>query len=214
MNNIKNILFDLDGTIINPKKGIFNSIKYSLSQLKLPVPSDKELEKFIGPPLIDSYAKYFNLSSEEAIKAVNFYRDFYSDKGVHQNLLYNSIKETLNYLSNKNYRLFVATSKPTVFAKAIITHYNLSSLFTDIVGANLDNTRKDKTDIIDFTLESNNLNASESVMIGDTIYDIIGAKNNNLISIGVTYGFGSKLELEREKANYIIDDVKELANYF
>jgi phosphoglycolate phosphatase len=212
MDNIKNILFDLDGTIINPKEGILNSIKYSLNHLKLSIPSDKELEKFIGPPLIDSYSKNFNLSPEQATKAVNLYRDFYADKGVHQSVLYNNIEEILNYLSNKNYRLFVATSKPTVFAKVIITHYNLSSLFTDIVGANLDNTRKDKSEIINFTIQSNNLNANESVMIGDTIYDIIGAKNNNLISIGVTYGFGSKLELE--KANYIINDIQELTNYF
>jgi phosphoglycolate phosphatase len=214
MDNIKNILFDLDGTIINPKEGILNSIKYSLNHLKLSIPSDKELEKFIGPPLIDSYSKNFNLSPEQATKAVNLYRDFYADKGVHQSVLYNNIEEILNYLSNKNYRLFVATSKPTVFAKAIITHYNLNSLFIDVVGANLDNTRKDKTDIIDFTLKSHNLKSNESVMIGDTIYDIIGAKNNNLISIGVTYGFGSRLELERERANYIINDIQELANYF
>ena len=213
MNNVKNILFDLDGTIINPKEGIFNSIKHSLVQLNLPIPSDKEMEKFIGPPLIDSYSKYFNLPQEEAIKAVNFYRDFYIKKGIHQNLLYNHVKEVLQYLSRKNYQLLIATSKPTPFAIEIINHYKLDSFFIDIIGAKLDNTRKDKTEIISFALKANNLDSNKSIMIGDTIYDIIGAKDNNLTSVGVTYGYGSKKELESINPDYIINDIKELITY-
>ncbi len=210
MRSIKNILFDLDGTIIEPEEGIINSVLYALNKLGIEEKSTAELKGFIGPPLIDSFTDRYSLTKTEANKAVNHYREFFSEKGIYQNTLYNGITDLLQELSDKGFRLFLATSKPTVFAKRIIAHFQLDHFFEDIVGSNLDNTRKDKTEIIEYLINLHDLRRSETIMIGDRKFDIIGAKNNSILSIGVTYGHGSNKELQDSNADLIVSSCLEL----
>lgn len=212
MKAIKNILFDLDGTIIEPQEGIINSILYSLHAMGIEEPNEEELKSFIGPPLIDSFVTRYSLTIEEASKAVDLYRVYFSFEGLYQSTLYTGIVELLTTLYQKGFKLFIATSKPTVFAHRILLHFNISDLFEGIIGSNLDNTRKDKSDVIAFAIEQFHLNRDETIMVGDRIYDIIGARNNSLVSIGVTYGHGGIKELQDAGANHIVETVRTLSS--
>ena len=207
---IKNILFDLDGTIIEPQEGIINSVSFALNKMGIQEKDVDLLKKFIGPPLIDSFKRYYNLDNPKANEAIKYYREYFLLKGINENSLYVNIDTLLNSLYLKNKNLFIATSKPTVFAKQIIKNYKLDNLFQQIIGSNLDNTRKNKDEIINFVLSKNQLSKSESIMIGDRSYDIIGANKNGIKSIGVTYGHGNEKELKDARANYIVNTVEEL----
>lgn len=206
---IKNILFDLDGTIIEPSKGIINSVLYAFNKLEVGVPDKASLKKFIGPPLIDSFKEY-GLDDNTANVAVDYYRVYFSEKGINENTLYKNIAKLLNDLHQKNLNLFIATSKPTVFAEQIIKSYKLENLFKQIVGSNLDNTRRKKEEIIAYVVSENQLLKDETIMIGDRHFDIIGAHKNDIKAIGVAYGHGSIEELKSAKADYILDTVEQL----
>ena len=211
---IKNILFDLDGTLTDPKQGIVNSILYALEKLGIHESCIEELDKFIGPPLRDSFVERYNLTNELADKAMLFYREYFSVKGIYENKIYPGVKELLESLSSHRYNLIVATSKPTVFAVEVLKHFKIDGFFNEIVGSNLDNTRTDKTEIISHILTSYGLLAGNSAMIGDRQFDIIGAKNNSLKSIGVTYGYGSSQELLLCQPDFIVDNCKEIEALF
>ena len=207
---IKNILFDLDGTIIEPEEGIVNSVSYALNKIGIKENTIGTLKKFIGPPLIDSFQAYYNLDIQKANKAVNYYREYFSKKGIKENSLYEGIDILLKELHLKKIKLFIATSKPTIFAKRILKDYKIDNLFQQIVGSNLDNTRKDKSEIINYVINENQLSINETVMIGDRCFDIIGANKNGIKSVGVTYGHGNEKELKDAKADYIVNTIKEL----
>lgn len=210
MNDIRNILFDLDGTIIEPEEGIVNSVLYALNKLGIDEKNKVKLRSFIGPPLIDSFAERYELTTTEASQAVNFYREFFVAKGIYQNTLYDNMHNLLQALANEGFCLFVATSKPTVFAKKIIDHYQLDHFFKDVVGSNLDNTRKNKAEIIEFILNKFELNSNETLMVGDTKFDIIGGKHNSIKTVGVSYGHGPMEDLEESGADYIVNSCLEL----
>jgi phosphoglycolate phosphatase len=220
MKNIRNILFDLDGTLIESSEGIINSILYSLDKMRVTEERPGELKDFIGPPLIQSYIHRYQLDHDTANLAVSYYREYFSAKGIYENNLYPGIRELLNLLVGNRFNLFVATSKPTVYADIIIKHHKLDHLFQGVVGSNLDHTRLEKTEIIGFLLEEFNLAGSfsgetnlrgpQAIMIGDRIHDIIGAKNNNLKSVFVTYGHGSKDKLVNVKPDWIVDSTEGL----
>jgi phosphoglycolate phosphatase len=203
---IKNILFDLDGTIIEPQEGILNAVIYALNKMDIDEPDKPGLTSFIGPPLIDSFKSRYGLNQEKADEAVAFFRAFFSVKGVLQNTLYDGIAELLQELQNTAVRVFVATSKPTIFADQILKHYNLHNCFEAVIGSNLDNTRKDKTEIIKFILDTHTLDPTETVMIGDTKFDLIGANNNAVPAIAVTYGHGILSELQALNPTHIVAD--------
>ena len=207
---IKNILFDLDGTIIEPEEGIVNSILYALNKLEIEVSNVNNLKKIIGPPLIDSLKEYFGLENEIANKAIEYYREYFAVKGINENALYEHIDVLLKDLDQKNINLFIATSKPTIFARRIIEAYQLEKYFQQITGSNLDNTRRNKGEIIEYVLTENQLAKNETLMIGDRCFDIIGANKNGIQSIGVTYGHGNEEELKAAKADYIVDTVEQL----
>lgn len=207
---IKNILFDLDGTIIEPKEGIINSILYALDKMQIKEPNIGNLNKFIGPPLIDSFKEYYGLDNQMANKAVEYFRGYFSKKGIKENSLYENVDFLLNDMHRKKINLFIATSKPTVFAKQIVKAYKLDNVFQQIIGSNLDNTRANKDEIIHYALNENQLIKSETIMIGDRNFDIIGANKNGIESIGVTYGHGTEKELKDSGADYIIHTVREL----
>ena len=207
----KNVLFDLDGTLTNPVLGITNGFIYALEKYNIKVLEVEKLYSFIGPPLFDSF-KTFNFTDEEANQAVMYYREYYKDKGLLENELYDNIHIMLQSLKDRGYLLVVATSKPTVFSVEILKHFGLDKYFTFVSGASLDGKLSKKGDIIKVALDNLNLKPSETIMVGDRKHDIFGAKEHNLDSIGVLYGFGNEEELVDAGATYIIKEVLDILN--
>ncbi len=207
------ILFDLDGTLTDPGLGITNSVIHALKRFDITPPANEELYCFIGPPLLDSFQKYYSLTKEESIKAVEYYREYYVPTGMFENKVYEGIDEMLRKLKNQGKKLYVATSKPEVFAVKILEHYALSEYFTFIGGSTLDETRTNKADVITYVLETAGITEKEKViMVGDRHHDIGGAEKNGLESIGVLFGYGDKDELTSAGATYIATDVENLKN--
>ena len=207
----KYILFDLDGTVTDPMIGITKSVQYALRKFNIEVENLNDLCKFIGPPLKDSFMNFYGFNEEDALKAITFYREYFSVTGLYENVVYENFEDILIALKEQNKSLIIATSKPTVFAEKILEHFNLKKYFDFIAGSNLDNTRTKKADVISYALEQQGLTeTSEMIMIGDREHDIIGAKTLGIESIGVLHGYGSYEELSNSGANYIVKDVKEL----
>lgn len=213
MNNIKHILFDLDGTLTDSKEGITKSVQHALIRLKITPPSSDDLEWTIGPPLTDAFARLLNTKNQTVIQqAVSIYRERYEKFCAIENKPYEGIHQTLNTLKDLGYQIFLATSKPHVYAGKILEHFNLRNYFTEIHGSELDGTRDYKTELIHYILNRHQLQQSETIMIGDRFYDIEGAKNNALKSIGVTYGYGSLDELKTSNPDALCHHHQEIIN--
>jgi phosphoglycolate phosphatase len=208
--NYSTILFDLDGTLTDPKMGITKSVQYALAKYNILEEDLDKLEPFIGPPLVNSFMDIYSFSESEAMIAVGYYREYFSTNGMYENKLYEGIVELLEELVSQDRVLMVATSKPTVFAEKILNYFNISKYFDFVCGSNLDGTMTDKTEIIKYIIDEKNLEKSRTIMIGDRKHDIIGAHNNEIASIGVGYGYGSAKEMEDIKPIYYIKVVKEL----
>ncbi|PKM56535.1 MAG: phosphoglycolate phosphatase [Firmicutes bacterium HGW-Firmicutes-3] len=208
----KYILFDLDGTLTNPKTGITKSVAYALKKTKNIDANLDDLTIFIGPPLKESFMDFYDFTEEEAKQAIIYYREYFVDQGIYENEVYEGIKELLEDLQKANaFVLAVATSKPTKFAELIIKYFGLEGYFTSIVGSNLDGTRTKKSEVIEEVLSRLSIkDKHEVVMIGDRQHDIIGAKEMNIDSIGVEYGYGTYDELKSAGANYIVDSIQGL----
>lgn len=205
------LLFDLDGTLTNPKEGITKSLQYALHHVGIEVEDLDSLEKHIGPPLIDGLRDIQGLKEEEIKEAARWYREYFKEKGIFLNVKYEGIDDLLDTLVKAGRTLILATSKPEEFARKIMEHFNLDHYFKDICGAAMDDTRRKKGDIIAYALKKNGINDKEQVvMIGDRLHDIIGARENGISSIGVLYGFGSKEELTEAGAGSLAKDLKEL----
>lgn len=206
------ILFDLDGTLTDSGEGITNSVAYSLEKYDIHVAQRTELYKFIGPPLLESYEKYYGFTEAEAKQAVVYYREYYREKGIFESVVYDGIEQLLKSLKNAGNRLLVATSKPEVFARQILEHFGLIQYFTYVAGSELDGTRSKKDEVIAYALQEGGIrDKDKTIMVGDRKHDIAGAKKNGLDSVGVLFGYGSRSELEREGASYIAENMKELA---
>lgn len=207
------ILFDLDGTLTDPGEGITNSVAYALDKYGITVEDKSSLNTFIGPPLHESFQKYFNFSILQSYDAVTKYREYYHDLGIFENRLYDGIIPLLSELKEKGKTVIMATSKPTVFAKRIAEHYGFEKYFDIIVGSELDGTRVKKSEVIAEALKMANDPKKECcVMIGDRLHDIEGAKENSLPSVGVLYGYGSREELTAAGADIIVSSVEELTD--
>lgn len=204
---MKDILFDLDGTLTNPAVGITSSVIYALKHFGIEE-KNENLLKFIGPPLVDSFMKFYGFSLEDANLAVAKYREYFSVTGLYENEVYLDIETLLETLVQEGYRLSIATSKPEEFAKIIINHFGLSKYFHGIYGATMDSSRSKKGDVITYAL--NNLGTNKALMIGDRFHDIEGAHQNNLKAIGVLYGFGDRDEMEKYQADYIVERPLEI----
>lgn len=203
MKNAQNILFDLDGTISDPKEGITKCIAFALEKLGRRAPPVEELAAFIGPPLRQTFKTLMDDPAPEIIEqAMVFYRQRYSveGRGLVENILYPSIPETLAALKERDKRLFVATSKATHIAEDIISHFGLSPYFSKIYGAEIDGTRGDKGELIAYILAQEHIAPQEAIMIGDRKHDIIGARKNNVPGIGALWGYGSAEELREAGA--------------
>jgi phosphoglycolate phosphatase len=211
MKNYTYIIFDLDGTLTDPMIGITNSIIYALEKYGIPTPDRSELLKFIGPPLIDSFQEYYNLSREEAKTAVEYYREYYREKGMFENSVIPEIEDLLRSLKENGKTLMVATAKVEQFANTVLEHFGIAGYFTCVAGSNLDNTLTQKDEIILSVLERCGItDMKHTVMIGDRMHDIIGAKKAGIDSIGVLFGYGTKEELENAGANVIAESVSDL----
>jgi phosphoglycolate phosphatase len=206
------IFFDLDGTLTDPKPGITGSIQYALKKLDLPVPSQDELTWCIGPPLRASFVKLLG-SEHSADAAVSFYRERFSDVGLYENGVYDGIEDVLAALARPGRRLFVATSKPHVFAERIIDHFGLRRHFERVFGSELDGTRVDKSHLLEYALQQTAVDPSRAIMIGDRSHDIVGAKNNGMGAIGVLYGYGSKEELTTAGALHVCAQPRGILDY-
>ncbi len=210
--SIKNILFDLDGTLIDSQEGITGSIQFALQTLGVTPPSSEELRWCIGPPLRDSFPKLLNTIDLNKIEqALALYRSRYFEIGLYNNKIYDGVESMLKKLKTAQYRLFVATSKMEVFMTEILDFLKLSDYFDAMYGATIDGARKSKTEILEYLLAEQKLELTQTVMVGDREYDIKAAQENNIRSIGVTYGYGTLKELKEANPNSICKTPLEIA---
>lgn len=208
------ILFDLDGTLTDPKEGITKSVQYALRAFGIEVTNLDDLCCFIGPPLKDSFMEYYHLSERDAAHAIDVYREYFSEQGLFENKAYEGIGEALEELKRKGRDLYVASSKPEVFVRKILKHFELDSWFTFMGGADLAETRVKKADVIRYVMEENGItDRAGVVMIGDRKHDILGAKECGLSSVGVLYGYGSRQELTQAGADCLVETVADLRNF-
>lgn len=209
-----NLLFDLDGTLTDPKLGITKSVQYALDKMNIAVASLEELNKFIGPPLRVSFKDFYQLDEAQIEAAVDYYREYFSVTGLFENAVFPGVREMLDRLSSDpQMRLFIATSKPEVYAKQILEHYELSSYFEYICGSELDGARSAKAEIIGYLMENYNLDPDQTVMIGDRKHDIIGAHHQHIASIAVGFGYGCEEELTAEQPTHYVKSVEELSDF-
>lgn len=212
---IKNILIDLDGTLTDPKVGITTSARYGLEKVDHPISDEINIDWIIGPPLKASLAKLLNIETDHILaeQALMAYRERFAVKGLYENHVFEGVAETLAELKRRGYRLFVATAKPTVYAKQILEHFDLTQYFTEIYGSELNGDRTNKGELIQYILEQQYLKAEGCIMVGDREYDILGARRNGIKSIAVTYGYSSADELQRAQPEYKIENFDDLLDY-
>ena len=189
------ILFDLDGTLTDPGLGITNSVIHALGRLGIEAPPREELYDFVGPPLLDSFGKYFHMTPDEARHAMGLYREYFAEYGLFENEVYEGIPEMLSHLKNEGKSLMLATSKPEAFARRILDHFSLSSYFDFIGGSDMEQVRGTKAAVIAYVLQSTRTDPADCIMIGDRSHDVAGAKANEIDTIGVLWGYGSEKEL-------------------
>ena len=202
--NYKYYLFDLDGTLTDSGIGITNSVMYALEKFDIHVSDRKELYPFIGPPLADSFQKYFGFNEEQALQAVDYYREYFRAGGIFENAVYEGIPELLGELKNRKATVALATSKPYEFTIQILDHFNLHQYFDVVGAATMDGHISRKADVIAHLLDELGVKDTSSVlMIGDRDQDVEGAKANGLHSAGVLWGYGSMDELMNAGADYI-----------
>lgn len=207
------ILFDLDGTLTDPKPGITRAVRYALERLGVSVEDPETLTPFIGPPLHHSFARFYGFDDERIREAIRLYREYFEATGLYENAIYPGIPPLLARLHAAERRLVVATSKPTIYAQRIVDHFGLGEYFARVVGSELDMTRSDKAEVIAEALGSFPEVARDGVvMVGDREHDILGARAHHLDAIGVMYGYGSRAELEAAGAAAIAGTVADLAD--
>ncbi len=213
MSPMKTLFFDLDGTLTDPKLGITRCVQYALERLDHEVPHADDLDWCIGPPLLDSF---ITLVGDDALaeQAIQIFRERFADIGLFENDLYPEIPNVLGQLTKTGTQLFVATSKPAVYAERIIKHFSLNSYFNHVFGSELDGTHANKTELLAYALKETRVSPDQAAMIGDRKHDIIGAQNNGLQAIGVLYGYGTEEELRQAGADHICVTPSDLLNAF
>jgi phosphoglycolate phosphatase len=190
----KYILLDLDGTLTDTEEGVVNAFLYSLSKIGVTVEDRSTMRWIIGPPIIESYKRMLSCSEEEAKKLLDGYREYYNDRGIWENRLYDGIEEMLLKLHESGKILFTATSKPDVFAQRILDKHGVSKYFKHIYGSKLDGSISTKEDVLNSIIDGEGIDISECVLVGDTKYDIIGARELGMDVIGIRWGFGTEEE--------------------
>ena len=204
------ILFDLDGTVTNPQEGITNSVKYALEYFGIHIEDNSTLNKYIGPPLRQSFMEYAGLSEEQSHIGMMKYREYFGPKGIYENKVYEGIPELFEKLKSEGKKMILATSKPWIYAEIILEKFDLKKYFDFVAGSEMNGVRTNKADVIKYAIDKYNIPINNAVMIGDREHDIIGARKNGLMTIGVLYGFGNKGELKSAGADYIAESVENL----
>lgn len=200
---LSHVLLDLDGTLTDPKQGITRCIEYALLQMGVGH-QQASLDWCIGPPLIESFEILLNTTDKPALEqALAYYRERFSDVGLYENAIYPEVAIGLHRLLQKDFKLYLATSKPQVYAQRILAHFDVADYFSGVYGSELSGERTHKTDLIAYLLEQENMQAESAMMVGDRKHDIIGARNNGIRTIAVTYGYGSSEELLQEQPAYL-----------
>ncbi|MCL1865185.1 MAG: HAD-IA family hydrolase [Spirochaetes bacterium] len=213
MKSYNHIIFDLDGTISDPGLGITNSIMYALKKFGMESERDN-LYKFIGPPLRETFRNHFGFSRENAELAVKYYREYFSKKGIYENVLYPDMKELLQKLHSAGKRLYIATSKPLEYTLIILEHFEIRSNFTFISGSNMDGSMSEKSELIGRIAPIIGIEFfDKTIMVGDRVYDIEGAKHHKIDSAAVLYGYGDFLELKEAEPVYLIKSIEELSSF-
>lgn len=210
MKNYEIILFDLDGTLVDTGPGIFDSLEYAMDKMGISIMSRSELKKFVGPPLIESFQLFCGLNQEQAELGVQYYREYYSEKGLYEVIYYPGMNELLEKLNSEGKLLAVATSKPEHFAAKLLEKTDMAKYFSHICGS-LNSSRTTKAEVIEYALKTCNVSKLRSaVIVGDRKYDVIGAKKTGIDSIGVLFGYGSQEELEEAGATWIAETVEDI----
>ena len=205
------LLFDLDGTLTDSTEGIIRCLEYALERMGYEVPEDTN--KFLGPPLYRSFADFCGMNEEQVNEAVRIFRERYSDVGLFENRVYDGIPEMLQRLRDGGKRIMVATSKPEVYAVRIFDRFGLSQFFEIVGGANINGTRNDKDEVIEYVLDKAGISDRSSVlMIGDRRQDVLGAHKTGLKCMGILWGFGSIEELTEAGADFIAETPEKAAD--
>lgn len=205
------ILFDFDGTLVDTGEGILNGITYTLNKFGITVEDRASLNRFVGPPLQESFKMFYGFSPEETEKAIKYYREYYNEKGMWEYKAYDGIKELMAWLKEKGKLCIVTTSKPEYFAKKMLEKAGLAPYFTYIAGSDMEGTRTKKADVIRYALNTCGIkDTGNMVLVGDREYDVYGAKEMGIDSVGVLFGYGSREELEQAGATHIAETVEDL----
>ncbi len=213
--NYRYCLFDLDGTLTESGIGIVNSVIYALEKFNIRVADRNELTAFIGPPLVDSFMKYFGFTEEQAQQGVTYYREYFRSRGIFENRVYDGITDLLDELRRRNVVIAIATSKPYEFSVKILKHFGLFPYFDYIGAASMDGSITKKEDVIVHLLEQfGDLDKSSVLMVGDRDQDVYGAQANGLACAGVLWGYGSEEELKDAGADYLAAEPRELLKLF
>ena len=199
MGKYKNILLDLDGTIIDSGSGIMKSIQYVLDHFSMYHEPEEKLRKFIGPALIDSFMNFYGFSKEKAEEAVEYFRDYYPEKGMFDAFIYPGMRECIEKMAGDGKKLVLLTSKPIFFASQILQHFGLSDYFFMEIGPDLSEQSSDKTRLIEKALREGNFLKEDCLMVGDTKYDILAAKDVGIDSVAALYGYGAVEEISIAK---------------
>lgn len=208
-----NLLFDLDGTLTDPRQGILACFKYALQRLQLETPPDPELERFIGPPLKESFVTLVGAGDGERVeRAVTYYRERFAAQGIFENKVYPGMADALSRLRDRGALLFVATSKPTVFAERIVEHFALGRFLGAVYGSELSGANADKKNLLARILDAESLSPADTVMIGDRAHDILGALANNVFPVGALWGYGSRAELLAAGARLLCAEPRRLVD--
>lgn len=204
------LLFDLDGTLTDPFEGITRSVEYALNAFGIEVKDRRVLAPFIGPPLVESLTERYGFTMEDAVAAVAKYREYFAVKGLYENELFEGIPELLSDCRKAGYKISMATSKPTHYARIIAEHFDIARYFDAIHGSSLDGTRITKSSVVAEAVAEEHLDPSRALMIGDRRHDVEGAGEHGIRTVGVLYGYGSREEHEAAGAAYIVNDLDEL----
>lgn len=210
------ILFDLDGTLTQSGEGITKSVQYALEKLGKPEPDLKKLEVFVGPPLLQQFMKYAGLDEETAVKAVEYYRERYTDVGIFENRPYPGVEEMLEGLKRKGYILAVASSKPERFVHKILDHFHLTGYFQEIVGSEMNGGRTSKAEVIEEALSRLHMSGcrKDVIMVGDKEHDVLGAREAGISCVAVSYGYGTEEELKNAAPLKTVHSAGEVLDFF
>jgi phosphoglycolate phosphatase len=209
--NMKFCFFDLDGTLTDPALGITNSVMYALKTYGIEETDREKLYPFIGPPLVDSFREYYGFSEEQGYEATERYREYFREKGLYENTVYDGVFSLLKELKESGKKIVLATSKPEEFAIQILKHFDLFRYFDFVCGALMEEKKRShKEDVLRYAIEVSGASPAESCMVGDRKFDMEAAKSLGLYAVGVLYGYGDREELSRAGADELVSEVSDL----